>query len=208
MHSNPSFRQASDAQAIAFARRRGFGVLTASSCDGPPLVSHLPFLLSRDGDMAELHMARPNPIARACKENLPVTLVVSGPDGYVSPDWYGIEDQVPTWNYAAVHLTGVLHRLPADCLPDMLARQSAAFENDIPGKTPWTMDKMTADTTARFLRMILPFELRIHTVSSTFKLNQNKPDAARLRAAEHIRSGFGAELDHLAQLMRQPPQAE
>ncbi|MFW2588658.1 FMN-binding negative transcriptional regulator [Sagittula sp. SSi028] len=208
MHSNPSFRQASDAQAIAFARGRSFGVLTASSPDGPPLVSHLPFLLNGDGDMAELHMARPNPIARACKEHLPVTLVVSGPDGYVSPDWYGIEDQVPTWNYAAVHLTGVLHRLPADRLPDMLARQSAAFEDDIPGKTPWTMDKMTADTKARFLRMILPFELRIDTVSSTFKLNQNKPDAARLRAAEHIRSGLGSELDGLAQLMRQPPQAE
>jgi transcriptional regulator len=34
------------------------------------------------------------------------TIIVSGPDGYVSPDWYEMKDQVPTWNYVTVHLKG------------------------------------------------------------------------------------------------------
>ena len=33
-------------------------------------------------------------------------LRVNGADAYVSPDWYVSPDQVPTWLYQAVHLTG------------------------------------------------------------------------------------------------------
>ncbi|GAA4220651.1 transcriptional regulator [Sagittula marina] len=206
MHPNPNFRKTNPAAAIAFARARSFGILTAST-EGAPLLAHIPFLLDEGGTEAQLHLARSNPIARICTEApLPVTLAVSGPDGYVSPDWYGIDDQVPTWNYVAVHLTGLLHPLPADALPRMLAAQSAAFEEYIPGKAPWTMDKMTAETTDRFMRMILPFRLQVTDLHSTFKLNQNKPDAVRQRAARHVQDGFGMELEQLSDLMCAPPQ--
>ena len=33
-------------------------------------------------------------------------MAVNGADAYVSPDWYVSPDQVPTWLYQAVHLTG------------------------------------------------------------------------------------------------------
>lgn len=111
---------------------------------------------------------------------------------------------MPTWNYIAVHLTGVLHPMPVTELEDLLAAQSAAFEARLP-KPPWTMDKMSTETRAKFLRMILPFRLEIRQVSSTFKLNQNKPETARLAAADHIETGFGSDLDALARNMRTLP---
>ncbi|MEN9060860.1 FMN-binding negative transcriptional regulator [Ponticoccus litoralis] len=156
------------------------------SAEPVPLLAHVPFLLSEDGAGVDLHLVRSNPICRATG---PARLVVTGPDGYVSPDWYGIADQVPTWNYTAVHLSGRLEALPADRLPEMLARQSAFFEARLLPKPPWTMDKMSAEVTARFLRMILPFRLHVEDVQSTVKLGQNKDAAVRLAAARPAGNG-------------------
>lgn len=202
MHPNPAFRQAPRAASIAFAHERGFGVLAVGG-DGLPMLSHVPFLLAADGTQAELHLVRSNPIARACTSPLPARIAVSGPDSYVSPDWYGAEDQVPTWNYVAVHLTGVLESLPRDALWDILNRQAALFEERLLPKPPWTSAKMSAGVMDRMLRAIAPFRLKIEAIDGTWKLNQNKPDEVRLRAAEAVAAfGQGQELGLLSALMQ------
>ncbi|MDU8942330.1 FMN-binding negative transcriptional regulator [Ovoidimarina sediminis] len=183
MHPNPAFRGTPRNRNLAFARARGFGILSVSA-DGGPLLSHIPFLLDDGGETADLHLVRSNPIARL--PSGPAVIAVSGPDGYISPDWYGLDDQAPTWNYIAVHLRGRLERLPDTALEDMLARQSAHFENALHPKPPWTMDKMTPEVRDRMMRMILPFRLRIESVDGTWKLGQNKPDAARIAAADAL----------------------
>ena len=109
MHPNPIYHDADRAQNLDFARTRAFGVLAVSTAEAP-LISHVPFLLSEDGTSADLHLVRSNPITRVLKTPQAARLAVSGPDGYVSPDWYGLADQVPTWNYVAVHLTGSLEQ--------------------------------------------------------------------------------------------------
>lgn len=191
MHPNPAFRGTPRDRNLAFARVRGFGILSVNSDDGP-LLSHIPFLLSDNGDTADLHLVRSNPIAR-CPDG-PAVIAVSGPDSYISPDWYGIDDQVPTWNYIAVHLRGHLERLPPEALDDMLARQSAHFEDTLRPKTPWTMDKMNPDVRDRMMRMILPFRLRIDHVEGTWKLNQNKTEAARRAAADGLEASGPSEI--------------
>ncbi len=203
MHPNPVFRKTGAARSLEFARERGFGILAVSGT-GAPLLSHVPFLLSADGASAELHLVRSNPICRAVGDGVAARIAVSGPDGYISPDWYGDPGQVPTWNYVAVHLTGVLRALPHVEMEGMLARQSAQFEERLP-KPAWTMDKMDSEAKARMLRMILPFRFEIEEIDSTWKLNQNKEQAARLGAAGEVGGGIGSELGALAELMRAPP---
>src|SRR6056297_1292403 len=127
MHPNPAFRETDTQRALNTARNRGFGMLLLSSA-GAPLIAHVPFLLSDDGGRADLHLVRSNPICRVCAEPQSATLAVSGPDGYVSPDWYGIDDQVPTWNYVAVHLVGDITLQPHKRVRDLLDRQSAQYE--------------------------------------------------------------------------------
>lgn len=207
MHPNPAFRGTPTDQNLAFARSRAFGILTVNGADGPVL-SHIPFLLSDDGRTADLHLVRSNPIARALDAPLPAVIAISGPDGYVSPDWYGVDDQVPTWNYVAVHLRGTLAALPADTMRDMLDRQSGHFETLLLPKTPWTTPKMTPDVLDRMMRQIIPCRLTLSDVQGTWKLNQNKPDDVRLRAADAMaQSGIGTDTAALATLMRDPPQA-
>ena len=203
MHPNPAFRKPETARNIAFARARGFGTLALSGPEGP-LLSHIPFLLDPTGQMAELHLVRSNPIARMDGPQMAV-IAVQGPDGYVSPDWYGVPDQVPTWNYVAVHLRGTLTPLPSTEMAGMLDRQSAAYEERLAPKRPWTTDKMTPGVMEKMMRQILPFRFEVEDIQGTWKLNQNKPDDVRLRAAEAIATdGIGSELDALAALMRDP----
>ena len=180
-------------------------MLTINAESGP-LVSHVPFLLDQKGRSAELHLVRSNPILRLLESAKPAVIAVQGPDSYISPDWYGAFDQVPTWNYIAVHLRGSLEQLPQEELRGVLDRISAHFETKLGPKSPWTAAKMTPDVLDRLMRQIVPCKLHIDSVESTWKLNQNKPDDVRLRAADNVEThGIGMECAKLASQMRNPP---
>lgn len=193
MHPNPSFRQTPRETALAAARARGFGLLTINGDDGP-VAAHVPFVLSPDGARIECHLVRSNPLARALSEARQALLAVSGPDAYISPDWYRDgHDQVPTWNYVAVHLRGALRLLETEALRPHLERLSAEFERRLAPKPEWRLDKISDEFYAKLSRMIVPAEMEIASLDSTFKANQNKPDAARLAAAEALEAlGLGA----------------
>ncbi len=204
MHPNPVFRKTPDEVNLGFARDRGFGTLSVNGEAGP-LVSHIPFALSDDGKTADLHLLRSNPITRALGQPLPAVLAVSGPDSYISPDWYGVDDLVPTWNYVAVHLRGTLTQLPADALRTSIDTLAAQFEDRLLPKAPWTNDKMPPEALAKMMRMIVPFRFDVESVDGTWKLGQNKPDGARTSAAKHAQAyGIGQETALLAALMKAP----
>ncbi|GMG81952.1 FMN-binding negative transcriptional regulator [Paralimibaculum aggregatum] len=202
MHPNPVFRQTEEETARAAAAARGFGVLTAAAGD-EVLAAHVPFLL--EDDRVEAHLVRSNPLARALAGGpLRARLIVSGPDAYVSPDWYGEPDLVPTWNYVAVHLHVTLALAPPESLIGHLERLSARFEAALAPKPPWTHHKMSEGVMARMMRQILPVEMAVERIESTFKLNQNRTAPARAGAADEIAKGRspGTELAGLAALMR------
>ena len=212
MHPSPQFRKKSRQTNLSWANDRGFGVLALNPGDASsPLLSHIPFLLADDGNFAHAHLSRANPILDILTQGeQPAVLAVSGPDGYISPDWYETDPgQVPTWNYVAVHMRGRLRRRPVEVLRDHLEALSAKFEQRLLPKPPWRIDKVPERQLDALMRAIRPIELEIEAVDGTWKLNQNKPDAARLVAAGHVESGgIGMETQPLAELMRSLPQMD
>ena len=201
MHPNPAFRSEGTALNLAFARTRGFGTLCVNG-DAGPMLSHVPFWLNDDATGGELHLVRSNPIARAVTGPVAAVIAVMGPDGYISPDWYGDPAQVPTCNYIAVHLRGHLHPADPDDMRLHLDRVSAHFEDRLAPKKPWTVDKMPEEALTRMMRGIVPFRFTLDSVEGTWKLNQNKTEAARLGAAQAVRaSRIGHEVETLSQLM-------
>jgi len=174
----------------------------AQGAEGP-LASHIPFLLSEDGRVVEVHLVRNSAMASAIAYGAAVRLIVEGPEGYISPDWYGIADQVPTWNYVAVHLVGEARLTDEDGFRDLLDRLSAHFEARLLPKTPWTSDKMTEGVMERMMRSIVPCAMQVSDLQSTWKLGQNKTEDARLGAAEGL-EGLGNTT--LARLMRRTPE--
>lgn len=202
MHPNPAFRDTPTDRSLALARDRGFGMLTVNGPEGP-LAAHVPFVISPDGATLELHLARSNPIARAARAAVPALVAVSGPDAYVSPDWYALDHQVPTWNYVAVHLRGTVEIRPDDELHAHLDRLSAEFERRLAPKPPWLTEKLPPDIFARMMRQIVPARFRIAEVQATWKLAQNKPREARLAAAGAMAaSTIGSDPGAVAKLMQ------
>lgn len=202
MHPNTAFHTKTEEQNLAWASERAFGLLAVNGRDGP-LMSHVPFLV--EDAFVWLHLVRSNPIISQLERPLTARIAVSGPDGYVSPDWYDLADQVPTWNYIAVHIIGTLELRPVDELKVLLDRQTEFFERRLVPKPPWSSEKMSSGVMDRMMRAILPCRLKISEVKGTWKLNQNKPDAARLAAASCIaQDGIGQEVETLANLMREP----
>ncbi|MEM1275326.1 MAG: FMN-binding negative transcriptional regulator [Pseudomonadota bacterium] len=201
MHPNPAFRDTDLDTALSFAEGRGFGVLTAAK-GAEVLAAHVPFVFGAQG--IEAHLVRSNPLARALRDTaLEAKLIVSGPDGYISPDWYGEADKVPTWNYVGVHITGVLRLVAPERLIGHLERLSERFEAELP-KPVWTHHKMSEGVMEKMMRQILPVTMTIQAVESTFKLNQNRSEAARRGAAAALAAGGtpGMETAALAHLMQ------
>lgn len=201
MHPNPVFRHVAHASSVAFVRNRSFGILTVAGPNGP-LASHIPFILSADEGLVEFHLVRNSPMALAIADGVPARLIVEGPEGYVSPDWYGAEDQVPTWNYVAVHLVGEARVVSEAGFRNLLDRLSAHFESRLAPKKPWTSDKMSEGVMSRMMRGIVPCRMNVSSLESTWKLGQNKSAEARDGAALGLESQGNATL---AALMRNPP---
>lgn len=198
MYPNPLFRSDDHDKSLSFATKRGFGILSVNGDNGP-LAAHLPFVFNEDRSKLAFHMLRSNPVARAAG---PALLAVSGPDGYISPDWYGVSEQVPTWNYVAVHIRGTLRMLAPEALEPHWRALSGEFERRLLPKPVWELDKVSPETREKMMRMLVPAELEITHVDATWKLGQNKPAAAVQGAAEALKtSAIGAETAALSALM-------
>ncbi len=203
MHPNRIFRQASRDQNIAFARQRSFGVLVVAT-DDAPLISHIPFKMSDDGEFLHAHLMRSNPIVRHLQTPLNATMVVSGPDAYISPDWYGIDNQVPTWNYVAVHLSGKLELLDEAQLRGVLDELSDEMESRLSPKPLWKLDKVDKEALERMSRQIVPVVMKISNIEGTWKLSQNKPAEARTGAAQGVSDAqLGVGVAEMARLMKE-----
>ena len=182
MHPNPLFRNEDRALHEALLEEIGFGMVFAQTADGPR-VAHTPLLSTGDGAV-QFHLSRGNALMRHLggQEAL---IVVNGPDGYVSPRWYGDPAQVPTWNYVALELQGPVRRMTEDGLVGLLDALSARHEGRIEGE-PWTRAKMDDAAFRKMLGAIAGFEMEVRAWRPTFKLSQNKSAEDRARVAEAL----------------------
>lgn len=181
MHPNAAFRWEDRDAMRAFAKDVGFGMLFLNTPDGPH-VAHLPFIFLTD-DRIGFHMARNNAIAGHL-DGAEALFVINGPDGYISPDYYGIANQVPTWNYIAIELVGSVRKMDDAELIAQSDALSLYQESKLAPKPVWTRAKMAEGAFEKMLRGIYGFEMDVTTWRSTLKLGQNKPEAVRLAAAD------------------------
>lgn len=166
-----------------------------------PVISYLPCTIV--GVEPELviaaHFARANPHWK-CVEATPSTLLFHGPHGYVSAGWYAAPHrEVPTWNYAAVHVAATGRLTDDNGTRDVLERLTNDFER--PGEGAWSMELAEDDFIASQLRAIVGVHFTATAIDAKFKLSQNRNVEDRDGAVRGLRA-TGRESDReLADLM-------
>jgi transcriptional regulator len=91
-------------------------VTIAAAVGGRPFTAQVPVVI-RELDFGEValdfHLSRGNALAPHLVQGFRAVALATGPDAYVSPDWYGSDDQVPTWNYVSAEAEGSVAPLDA-----------------------------------------------------------------------------------------------
>lgn len=158
--------------------------------DGELTANHLPF--ERVGAVLHGHVARGNEMAAL--DGAPVLVIFRGPHGYVSPNWYPTKHEtgreVPTWNYAVVHVHGRLKVIEdATWLRALLERLTDRHEASEPA--PWHVSDAPEDHIEKSLRAIVGIEIAIERIEGKFKLSQNHPERNRLGVIAGLRRRDG-----------------
>jgi transcriptional regulator len=174
MHPNKSFAWTETDALLGFVAQRSFSTI-AASVDQRILIAHTPVIIVRSPDRLQFHLAVGNALTQHLDDCL-VTIITQGVDGYISPDWYISENQVPTWNYQAVEFEGVSRLMSEAELVTHVDSLSAIQEARLIGKAPWTHHKMTGGSFDSMLKAIRGFEVAIKDIRGTTKLSQNKSD--------------------------------
>jgi transcriptional regulator len=201
MHPHSAFRWDDRDAMRAFAAEAGFGMLFLTTPDGPR-VAHVPFVFM-DDDCIAFHLARGNAMTRHL-DGAEALFVINGPDGYISPDWYGIEDQVPTWNYVALEMQGMARKMDEAALIAQVDALSEANEKRLAPKPVWTRTKMADGHFEKMLRGITGFELEITAWRGTVKLGQNKGAKVRAAAADGTEAAGNPAIAHLMRSLPSP----
>lgn len=197
----PQFR-IDEQRALAFAAARGFGMIVAADERGPR-ASHVPFVLDqREGRaIVQMHLTAKNPIVALADGSRRFLLIVAGDDAYVSNDWYASRDNVSTWLYETVHLSGLAHlrgmgdnRGHGDAL-------LAVAEARLP-KAPWDLAQMEVDKRESMLATIRVIDLVVDEVEGQAKLNQHKSDADHVAVADQLARSAESGHRRLAEKMR------
>ncbi|MDD2924165.1 FMN-binding negative transcriptional regulator [Rhodoferax sp.] len=175
---------------------------------GELLVNHIPLLLDAErGEHGTLlgHVARANPVWQALADGAPSVAVFTGPQAYVSPNWYPSKHAhgkaVPTWNYAVVHVHGVPQAIddPARVL-DIVTRLTRVHE--AAQARPWQVADAPADYLANLLKAIVAIEFPVQRWVGKWKVSQNRPTADQQGVATGLREQGREAAAQMAKLVQ------
>jgi transcriptional regulator len=186
----PRFATGDPRHAVELVTANPFA-LVVSAPAGVPVATHVPVIV--DGPVEHSfvggtllgHMARVNPQWKSLRD---VLVVFSGPHGYVSPTAYASDPAVPTWDYAAVHLTGMVELItdPAGVL-DVVERTVQALES--PRTPSWRPGARSRERFVALVPGVVAFRIRVTAEHSLFKLSQDGDAERRARVRDSFANG-------------------
>jgi transcriptional regulator len=199
------FRARDHADTIGFMRANPFAILVSSAGASPgasPFATHLPLVIREAGEQLILrgHVAKANPHWRYLEQQPRCLTIFHGPHSYISPTNYATRENVPTWNYGAVHvygnarvfaepeeLLGVLHEL-IPLFEPAYAEQWAS---------------LSPEYRQRMLGHIVGFEITATEIETKFKLSQNRTREEQQNVIHSLSASSDTVISGVAELMRE-----
>lgn len=155
-----------------FLTENSFGILV-SQVDGKPWATHIPLELDTDeqgNDILVSHIAKANPQWEQFSETAEVLCIFNGPHSYVSSSWYA-DEEVPTWNYIAVHVYGTLKIIDEPAVLASMHKLVDKYEQH--SQCPISLNKLSPKT-MRQVKGVVGFEIKITEIQAAKKLSQGR----------------------------------
>ncbi|TRX36549.1 FMN-binding negative transcriptional regulator [Flavobacterium sp. ZT3R18] len=157
-----------------FLKENAFGLLI-NQTNGKLWATHIPLELDYNKEGSAIlmgHISKENPQWTAFESNDQILAVFMGPHSYISPSWYDHEN-VPTWNYTAVHVYGKIKIIEGDAVIDSLTKLVDKYEKN--SKCPVRVADLSKKTMMQ-TRGIVAFEIKIEEIQAQTKMSQNRDD--------------------------------
>ncbi|TRX39189.1 FMN-binding negative transcriptional regulator [Flavobacterium restrictum] len=171
----PDLYRNEDQEAITqFLHENSFGILV-NQTNGSLWATHIPLELDTNTDGKQIlfgHLAKENPQWKSCTQNEEVLAIFTGPHSYISSSWYDHEN-VPTWNYIAVHIYGKIKIITGDAVAASLKKLVDKYEQI--SENPVKVEEFSRRTMLQ-TNGIVAFEIEITAIQAKKKLSQNRDE--------------------------------
>lgn len=154
------------------------------------------------------HVARANPLLGDIEQQVESLAIFHGPNAYITPSWYETKKEhgkvVPTWNYAVVHVYGILQIVDK---PDWLRAQLETLtdQNETQFSGPWAIDDAPTEFIEKLLESIVGIEMKITKLLGKWKVSQNQPSHNRESVINGLNGNKQLGASKMADLVRKTP---
>ena len=187
MYTPFHFKNTNIEEVKEFIKANGFGILVSHN-GGAPWATHIPLLMEIDNDNQTIlsgHISIANKQAEHFTSGARVLAIFSGPHAYISSSWYDHEN-VPTWNYIAVHVYGTIRIIEGDRLWQKLSSMVDKYEGERPNAVK--LANMSSDYVDAQIRGIIGFEINVDDIQASYKMSQNRDEKNYSAIIHHLDS--------------------
>lgn len=178
MRPNPDYAMTNQAEVAALLRDHPWCTIVSHVPGRGIVASHYPVLVDDDADGLTVfsHVGKPDQDPHELGQH-ELTIIVEGPQGYVSPGWYGVSPAVPTWNFVVAHLTGTPEVLSQEENLRLMDVLVDFFEDQT--DTPARLHASAGNTAyaERIVHGTVAFRMKVERFEGKCKMSQDKPDA-------------------------------
>lgn len=197
----PKYYKVSDLEEIKeFIQHNSFATIV-SIRKGKPIAAHIPVLLKKiEGDYYLTgHLAYGNPLWKTFEEVQDILVIFNGPHAYISSSWYE-QENVPTWNYQAVHIYGKASLIEGIALEQDLASLLEKYESFRENPVLW--DKLSPELLQQEMKGIKGFKIKVEEVQAAYKLSQNRNASDYANIIKELYKEENPHADAVAEAMK------
>lgn len=198
MYIPKDFEQNEKQKSIAFMQAYNFAVIISVK-NNLPIATHLPFIVEERNDTIVLisHLSKANEQWKTFNDD-EILVVFSEPHAYISPTLYEKQQNVPTWNYVAVHAYGIINIFKSDEEKLSVLYKQMQFQEANYIEQFNSLDKNYING---LLKGIVAFEMVVTKLESKAKLSQNKTKQERTNIKQHLMDSEDDVMKNLGKMM-------
>lgn len=180
-------------------RANPFAILVSTTYEGP-FATHVPVVIQESGQdiIVRGHVAKANPHWRYLELQPNCLMIFHGPHAYISPTHYETRENVPTWNYGAVHTYGTAKTF---CEPEQLLLILNELIPTFEAAYHEQWESLSEAYRKRMLSHIVGFEITASKIEAKFKLSQNRTRKEQQQIIDSLSAEADTTVSGSARLM-------